>query len=156
MNRTLTMITTLLLLAVSIKTECPSLTPFECSDRTCVEEPSECKPFPGCIKPTKPFLCSNGECALNHTQCTEKFFQCEDHTLTKCIDGICRDNCDEIRHSSCPFNLGYRCPDGKCVKQIIECGCKTNKPLDVLIISPFGVRTRFVCRITPRVSSPMS
>jgi hypothetical protein len=137
------------------KSECSGTTPFECSDHTCVEDYEECKPFAGCIKPSKPFLCSNGECALNYSECKEKFFQCQDHTLVKCIDGICRESCDEIRHSSCPFNLGYRCPDGKCVKQLIECGCKINKQFGVQTLFPFGVQIQFAYRITLLVSFHM-
>lgn len=145
--------TVIWVLARSVRGECPSIKPFECSDRTCVEDYSECRPFPGCLKPTRPFLCSNGQCALNHTECKEKFFQCEDHTLTKCIDGICRDDCSQIRHSSCPFNLGYRCPDGKCVKQIIECGCECNQRSAAPTRGPFGARTRSACPTTPPASS---
>ena len=152
MSKHLLRISLLLLMSKIFLCECPSIKPFECSHRTCVENFSECKPFPGCINPSKPFLCSNGECALNHTLCKEKFFQCQDQSLTKCIDGICRENCDEIKHSSCPFNMGYRCPDGKCVKQLIQCGCKFNKPFDVPISGLFGVQIRFVFLTILRVS----
>ena len=133
--------------------ECGGTKPFICSDRTCVDNYDECEPFNGCLIASKPFLCSNGSCALNYTFCEEKFFKCEDNTLKKCIDGICRDDCSKIKHSSCPFKKGYRCPDGKCVKQLIECGCKFyNKLLDVPTMYHFTALIRNVSLITPLVN----
>lgn len=106
--------------------DCSETKPYMCSDGSCVESHEDCMPFGGCLNPSRPFLCANGECALNYSECKEKFFKCEDHRKTKCLDGVCRVDCSGVKHSSCPFNFGYRCPDGKCVKQMIECGCKIN------------------------------
>ncbi len=87
----------------------------------CKTELSECEGFEGCVNTEFPYLCSNGRCARNFYECSEKYYICEDSTKTKCVDGICRDDCVGLRHSSCVFDNPIRCPDGRCVDSEVDC-----------------------------------
>ena len=51
----------------------------------CAKNYSECEPFEGCTDGHKRFLCSNGECAENFLQCTEKYTTCSSSEFVRCI-----------------------------------------------------------------------
>ena len=74
--------------------------PRRCSNKPghdisiCVKDYSECEPFSGCTNTKKPYLCSNGKCAEDFLNCSEKYTTCSSSKYVKCIDGLCRESCD--------------------------------------------------------------
>lgn len=97
----------------------------------CKKDYEECDGFEGCTDTKSPYLCSNGECSKNFYLCKEKYFTCDTSKDTKCIDGLCREDCSLIRYSSCKFDLPIRCPDGQCVENDVECAsprCPADQP----------------------------
>ena len=130
----------LLLLILSIKTidkdcnelyskRCPK-NPFK-DEVICKKDYEECDGFEGCIDTKLPYLCSNGVCAENFYSCKEKYFTCDTAKETKCIDGLCREDCSLIKFSSCKFDIPLRCPSGQCVGDFVECAspsCPADQP----------------------------
>lgn len=43
----------------------------------CKQTYAECEAFEGCTDAERPFMCSNGECEADFTQCKEKYFNCD-------------------------------------------------------------------------------
>lgn len=67
----------------SIDTGCSVDKPALCSvkhktnEKTCKDKYENCDGFEGCTNPEYPYLCSNGECAVNFANCSEKYYNCE-------------------------------------------------------------------------------
>ena len=97
---------------------------YICVDGTCRAHQEECPIYPGCVSNTAPFKCYDGGCAENEESCNEHnnktAFTCPDNS-TLCEDGICRKNCSSVEYYGCPNDHPLLCPNGRCVKQIIEC-----------------------------------
>ena len=67
----------------SIDTGCTAIKPYLCPRSVSVDKPvcrksyEECDAFEGCTDSSRPYLCSNGECAMNFSECREKFISCD-------------------------------------------------------------------------------
>ena len=118
-------------------TGCPANYPWKCElSGTCVKNNKNCSDtykltylMNNCTI-DKPYLCSDGTCGLNSSNCT-KLSSCPLATAPyKCIEGSCVSNkslCPKA--SQCKQHL---CPDFRCVSDSSECltmnGCPANKP----------------------------
>lgn len=97
----------------------------------CEDNYLKCEAFQGCSSSEAPYLCPNGECALNFKYCRVKTLDCESAHFSKCTDGLCREDCSFIKHSSCDFSKPIRCPDGRCVTTEVMCAsnkCPIHQP----------------------------
>ena len=108
------------------KNGCPKEGQIRCDNGRCMNSESECLlASSACPDDENPFLCSNGECASNLTNCAVE---------NKCPDGFIRCNngrCVEDNEQSylnnctneigCPFNSPYRCSNGECVSNQKKC-----------------------------------
>lgn len=46
--------------------------------RICKKTVEECDAFAGCNDPSSPFLCPNGDCAMDFFTCKDKYFVCKE------------------------------------------------------------------------------
>ena len=101
---------------------CPSSSPYICYDGTCVSDIKLCPILPSC-KIGK-YRCENGICVDSLEKCNNLLKLSSSDTCppgqTKCIDGICRNNCNDVQYLGCNVNE-FHCSNGMCVKDILEC-----------------------------------
>lgn len=97
---------------------------FLCYDGSCRTNKNDCPLYPGCGSSDKPYKCLDGGCAESKEKCTDKNepekFTCE-AGKTRCIDGLCREDCEDIKFYGCPNETPLLCPSGRCVTELQEC-----------------------------------
>ena len=109
-----------------------------CFDRTCVDDPDECKKEEHNKCPANnPIQCPNGNCVSNIFDCND--LSCPTWSKYKAIDGLCHDNprdCTKIYSDAEHFYFGsicaeneFQCYDGTCRLNENDCpifpGCST-------------------------------
>lgn len=104
-----------------IDTGCVKDRPAMCPDGMCHESYDECEILPGCTDAEKPVMCPSGMCVANFDECILTSYNCVIQGYERCADGFCRINCSGIKTNGCPMNRPYFCPNGNCVKYLIEC-----------------------------------
>lgn len=95
-----------------------------CYDGSCRKNQEECPLYPGCGSSDLPYKCLDGGCAKSKEECTNENdpekFTCEEGK-TLCIDGLCREKCENINYYGCPNEAPLLCPSGRCVTELQEC-----------------------------------
>jgi fibro-slime domain-containing protein len=103
---------------------CPAASPVLCPDGSCVATRGECAPLPRCG--SGQCRCPDGSCATGNTtaacvtsiSCAAGAVLCAD---LSCAASAALCPSGAAAASTCPLQLPRRCPDGTCVRTVVDC-----------------------------------
>lgn len=113
-------------------------TPQRCqSNTTCFIGPEKCRISNVCSQPGRPYQCPDNQCADRFFNCITKQLECRYKGQTRCPDGYCRrNNCKDVKYSSCPMSSPLLCGSGRCVSYLFQCAGGSYCPLSRPFLCP--------------------
>jgi hypothetical protein len=117
---------------------CSTLLPQRCqSNTTCYADTSSCRISNVCSQPGRPYQCPDNQCADRFFNCITKQLECRFKGQTRCPDGFCRRNdCKDVKYSSCPMSSPLLCGSGRCVSYLFQCAGGSYCPLSRPFLCP--------------------